>query len=200
MKKLIIFLFFLFIAGNVAANDSLLALEKNSDPKLCEYVKAKLDGSKKLLASPWQVFGSWHWKIGEINGNPSLTTKFDIDNDGTDEVLERRSWMFKSHENEAIFVYKQNSGELRNIGYIGSHPGKWDYFDLGLGYLLVSPLTFNNTHYLVIMDELFGREMGLDKSLVVAKYSNLKIHPNNKKSPNQLSVECSFMANRVFLP
>jgi len=198
MKQICAYLFLIVITGNSFADDSVLSIDIDENHRVCDYVKGKLEENQKLLNTGTEkIFGHWH--AGQ-HGKPNQAVEFDIDNDGAKEVLQRKSTSFRSHENDSIQVYKRKSSGLVNVGYVGSNPGKWEYLDLGLAYLLIGPLTFDDVNYLVLTDELFGREGSLDKSIVVAKYGHRKVHPEYKKSPNKLNVVCLFRPKRVFLP
>jgi hypothetical protein len=226
MYRLVSFIF-LYLAALVAQADTVLQLALNKQQSLCSFVLNRLERciadnrggryepiamcSPRKLVGDWKrEEGSYHWVSPTMNQKvPAQFARYDIDNDGEDEIILFGSFSIRSSYNEALFIFKRGSidftlnpqltlSDLNKQPRIASDTA-WPYSDHGLLSLVTAPLVHQGTHYVVLMDELFARRAHPDRRFVVAKYTGVEVHGTDK-----LDILCSIQpyqeANNVRRP
>ena len=132
------------------------------------------------------------WESGSIHLKPTNSdyrareerfgyAQFDIDNDGIDEfVLSDFTWlrqlpgMYYRVSDDPIPMdgsYEAEWQEIYDLDGIYSY-SSWPYMDDGIGLANLSSFSFEGTYYVVLTDIRFGRRDAMDRSILIAKYSN----------------------------
>ncbi len=192
---------------------------KGKDVEVCSFAVKVLREAEDLFPVRLEaLFGKWdwqersyHWVSATMNGQfGGLFAQYDIDNDGTDETILRRSWMRQSHENIALFIFESGTidfrkdprltyDQLKEIPRVASD-ASLPYWKHGLVFLKTAPFVHDSENYLVIMDELFGRAGFSTRKLVVAKYAGVAIEGTTENRTDRLNIVCEIVPVRPFLP
>ena len=67
--------------------------------------------------------------------------------------------------------YEAEWQEIYDLDGIYSY-SSWPYMDDGIGLANLSSFSFEGTYYVVLTDIRFGRRDAMDRSILIAKYSN----------------------------
>jgi hypothetical protein len=152
----------------------------------------------------WETV-SYHWKSSTMDQDVSGSiSRYDIDNDGNDEIIFRVNGMMRSISNEQLYVFKNGSidfaskptltpDDLRRVPQV-ANGGSRPYYDYGLVALDTATLRFRETNYLVLMDQLFGRVGFADRAVVIARFTGvpMELEDSNggQRQTDQLDVAC----------
>lgn len=191
---------------------------KGKEIGVCSFAVKALRKADLFPVQPEALFGKWdwqkgsyHWLSGTMNGQlRTLFSQYDIDNDGAEETIMRQSWMRRSHENIALFIFEPGVidftknprltyEQLKETPRVASD-ARLPYRKYGLAFLDIAPLVHDAVNYVAIMDELFGRQGFWDRKLVVAKYTGVAIDPNAENRTDKLDIVCEITPVRPFLP
>ena len=197
-----------------AHGDSVFHLAINKHASLCSFVFERLrtcvagnrDPSYESIVgcTPEKLVGGWAWDKGSYHWVsptmdrqlPALFTRYDIDNDGQDDILLYQSYTLRSSDNTALFIFDSRSIDFKTnprltLNDLNKQPRiasdvTWPYSHLGLYSLMTAPLAYQGTNYVLLMDELFGRRAHPDRTFVAAKYTGVEVHGTDK-----LDILCS---------
>jgi hypothetical protein len=226
--NLILVLSFVFLttAIPVSAENSKFGLLSGAEKSVCAFVLDKLESATNIqienlvIHGPTEIFGDFEWNEGSYRiassnaQTPISFAHYDIDNDGEKEILHSESGMYKSHENTFLYIYEQKSVDftknplitqdlMRVRPSVSSNTAR-PYSKHGLYFLRPAPLTHGEINYLVLMDELFGRQGFDNHMLVVARYAGIPMenydNGTGNRGTDQLEIICKIESKKAILP
>jgi hypothetical protein len=195
MNKALIFIFLLLFQGKAFAVH--IDLIKGSEQKVCHrYFGAMLTlnstNQREIFELIDEFQGIPSWESGSIHLKPTNSdyparkeafshAQFDIDNDGEDELvlsaftwLRQRPGMYYRILDESVPLDGSYETEWKNIydldGIYSNTP--WPYADDGIYLANISAFKYEGIFYVVLTDIFFGQREHIDRSLLIAKYSN----------------------------
>jgi hypothetical protein len=200
-----------------ASASPLFEADRGGQRSVCGFVLDRLEKYASLFVNAdvpvgtggaTAIVGDWKWETGwtySTSGGEVAATfaRYDLDNDGLDEIVFYRSGMLRSQSNTGLVVYKSgsrdpidtsivNMDELEQVPGIFSGTSSFPYRSYGLQNLSIAPLSLNGTNYVVIMDGLFGHKHHPDRRLAVAQYTGVPINKSKEDATAKLEIICSF--------
>ena len=129
-------------------------------------------------------------------------TEFDINNDGSDEILAFETVTFRSNDGDQLLVFKK--GE---VDFFSNYPAftfeqygdingirsfiSWPYAEHNLYLVNIGFLTFENVNYVAIWDTRF-HDPGMARAFVIARYLDSPVR-NSEWATDRLDVICKIM-------
>jgi hypothetical protein len=195
----------------------LFEADRGGQLPVCRFVHERLEKYASLFLNAdvpvgtggaTAIVGDWKWETGwtySASGGEVAATyaRYDLDNDGLDEIVFYESRMLRSQSNTGLVVYKGRSSEptetstvnmddVERVPGIFSDTSSLPYRSYGLQNLSIAPLSHNGRNYVVLMDGLFGHKHHPDRRLVVAKYTGVPINKSKEHATTKLEIICSF--------
>jgi hypothetical protein len=190
-------------------------LEKGKSAEVCKRVLKEVNQTptKYFDYRDHKLFNNLEWQKGSYsfinpnNGDKHTQgikfTEFDINNDGTDELITKETTTLRFRDGEFLFVFDKGSfdftknPELR-VEQVRQFRGihsfiPWPYDQYGLGLVEVFPFRYKEVNYAGIVDIDFDSGHG---RLIIATYTGISIQYSEYANTDKLNVICQVKKRR----
>jgi len=195
----------ILLGVSLPAQAQVFNLQKGAQEPVCEHVYeiAKKDTRPRFWPTTHELFRHLRWRKGGFMYNryndfpvsrPVVYADFDINNDGVNELISKRTIYVRGIQGEFLYVFEPgeyNFGAKPFIahqvveafqGILSTPP--WPYADFDLRLIKLYPFQFQNENFVGIIG------VRPTDPLLIVKYTEETIPIDNEKSTSKLDVIC----------